>query len=443
MYPRFNEYIRQHKLLKDNQRVLLAVSGGVDSVVMTELFNQSPFPFGIAHCNFQLRGSESDKDVALVHALAKKLNVDVFIERFNTRAFAGENNISIQMAARTLRYEWLEQIRTRQGYDMTATAHHLDDSIETLLINLVRGSGISGLKGIPIKTKQVIRPLLFATRWEIEAFANEKGLQYREDRSNKERTYQRNQLRHTVIPVLRNINPGLHDSMQSFFERLKGTEVIYQMMIDQQRKRCLERHQEELHIRTKVLEALPYPQIFLYEFLKEYGFSASVCREMISGSDRQPGKRFYSETHTALRDRDRFIVFPGIEESDDIHVEVMPDTRTACAGKHRFRFVTGNMADGPPLPGGPHAVMADADKISFPLVLRTWEPGDTLTPLGMKGKKKVSDLLTGVKIPLHKKKEVLVLTSGDRIVWVVGVRASEDFKITEKTRRYFLATSVL
>ncbi len=440
MLNRFLHHIRAHRLLRDKQRTLLAVSGGLDSVTMVELFRQANLPFALAHANFQLRGSASGQDEAFVRQLAETLKAKVFVRRFNTREHADQHGVSIQMAARELRYRWMEEVREANGFDAMATAHHLDDSIETLLINLLRGCGLPGLKGIPVRTKQVIRPLLFARRGEIEHFAREQALQYREDLSNEDSTYLRNKVRHKLIPILKEISPGLHEQMQAFFDRMAGTEAIYRMMIDQQREDCVEQKGQELHILKSPLAALPYPGVFLYEFLKGFGFSASVCAGMLADMDRQPGKRYHSGTHTALRDRDAFIVFESRPDAEGVFEEVLPSAEAVRAGHFVFLFETRRVDKAPPLPDGPNTLVADADRLNYPLVLRSWKPGDTLVPLGMKGRKKVSDLLTGEKIPLHRKREVIVLTSGDEIVWVAGVRASDPFKVTGTTKNFLVCS---
>ncbi len=437
MYDHFIDYIRQHRLLKTGQRVLLAVSGGLDSMVMADLFKQSPYGFAIAHCNFQLRGDDSMHDEQMVRLLAERYNTEMYCKRFDTRRFARKEKTSIQMTARTLRYTWLEKIRTVHGYDAIATAHHLDDAFETLLIHLARGTGIAGMKGIPRKTNNVIRPLLFATRATLEAFAREKNIRFREDRSNIETKYTRNILRHKVVPVFRSINPSLHESMRQFFHRMEGTETIFRMMIEDREKACTKQSDDELHILIRPLQELPYPDIFLYEFLKDYGFNASMCRQIADGLDAQSGKMYYSDTHTLLRDRDRLIVFAGdTPGGDGICIKIEPGTQEVSAGSCTFRMESGTITASTPMPSDAKTLMADMNKLAFPLLLRSWQAGDRMIPSGMKGHKKISDILTEEKIPLHKKKEVMVLVSGNEIVWLTGIRAGEPFKITGKTRKY-------
>lgn len=437
LYTRFMEYITRHRLLEEGDPVVLAVSGGVDSVVMAELFKQSPHPFAVAHCNFRLRGKASSDDLEWVRELAHKMNAAFYSTAFDTTSYARTNKLSVQMAARILRYDWLEEIRAAHGYVAVATAHHLDDAIETTLINLIRGTGISGLKGIPKKTNHVIRPLLFATRDDILAFARDKDLTFREDRSNQETKYIRNKLRHQVLPEFKALNPSLHSSMQQFFERMEGTHAIFRMMIDKQKESCMRRVGNEWHILVKPLQKLPRPEIFLYEFLKDFGFSAAVSQDIHASLDRQAGKSFESDTHTALKDRDVLIVYPNKTGMDPLAREIMSGTTQVRIGDMVFRFDTGQMKNAPGLPSGAQELMVDLDLLSFPLSMRPWKAGDKMVPLGMEGHKKVSDLLTGEKIPRHRKKEVLVLVSGGEIVWVAGIRADERFKVSKQTKKYY------
>ncbi len=446
MRGKFVKHIQQHRLITDESRVLLAVSGGMDSMVMVELFRQSAWPFAIAHGNFQLRGTDAAQDQQLVEKTANKLDVPFFVHAFDTEAEARKTGESIQMAARRLRYDWMEKIRAENAYDVIATAHHLDDAIETLLIHITRGTGIAGLKSIPEKAGHIIRPLLFATREEIAAYCREAGISFREDRSNLEVKYARNKIRHQVLPALKDLNPSLPSTLARFFERMKATEAILNAMIEQQKQACTRLAGDQLLISMPALRGLPWPHYFLFEFIRNFGFSESICKAMLSDKEMQPGKHFYSDTHEALIDREEIIVHPikssvasgpvFVDMPFDDQVGDEPGSTVALEGL-TLHFYIGDTEEEADLPDGPHALMADISKLSFPLILRRWKAGDTLVPLGMKGKKKVSDLLTDVKMPLHKKKNVLVLTTAkNEIIWVVGVRADDRFKITPWTKRH-------
>ncbi len=437
MHERFTEYIKNHHLLQTGSRILLAVSGGIDSMAMAELFKISGYNFAIAHCNFQLRGGDSEKDQELVTREAKRLGVECYTESFNTMSFARENKLSVQMAARELRYSWLEKTRAGEGYDLIATAHHLDDSIETMLINLLRGTGVKGLRGIPKKTGHIIRPLLFASRGDIESFALSRNISYREDRTNKETKYLRNRLRHEVIPLLEKISPGLRENMTAFFDRMESTSELLEMTRDEKAKELISQHGNEMHIDIKRLAGTAYSEALLFLLLQEYDFPAPVCRDIHSSLENQPGKRFCSPTHTAIKDRDKLIVFPsaGIEEPCEEKHLIEGDKELTAFGR-RFMIEYGEYKRDTGLPSGPHALMADMNKLSFPLLIRKWEPGDRMVPLGMRGKKKISDILTDEKLPLHKKEKALVLESKGKIVWLVGIRADNRFRVTARTKEY-------
>ncbi len=439
MYSKFSEYIKEHGLLQKDSKVLLAVSGGIDSMVMTELFRARGTAFSLAHCNFQLRGRDSFKDQAFVESEAGRLGVKFHTASFETEVFARKNKISVQMAARELRYRWLEKTRAEYGFDLIATAHHLDDSIETMLLNLLRGTGLAGLKGIPRRSGNIIRPLLFASRDEIEQFAQRGDILYREDQTNKETKYQRNKLRHEVIPKLEEINPGLRESMRAFFERMESTTEVLDMVKEEKASEIVSSHGKEIHLDIAGLERGGNAGPLIYMFLQDYGFSAAVCLEILSCLGSQPGKRFFSPTHTAIKDREKLIIFPSESETDSQEEIFARHGETEVfSGKQRFTIEYGIVTEKTRLPSGPHTLMADMNKLKFPLLIRRWKAGDKMIPLGMKGMKKVSDILTEAKLPLHRKKEVLVLESGGKIAWLAGIRADERFRITSQTREYVL-----
>ncbi len=439
MLEQCREYIRKHALLQEGQSALLAVSGGPDSMVMTHLFSRMSYPFALAHCNFQLRGKDSDADEELIRQVARERGLEFFCRRFDTLAYARKHRLSVQMAARELRYDWLEELRTKKGFDAVATAHHLDDSIETLLINLLRGTGIDGLKGIPRKKGKVIRPVLFTTRKQIEEYVQTHGVDFRHDATNREEHYARNRLRHSVIPLLKGLNPSLEAVMGGFFNRMEDVSTIYQEAVSAHIDACMRQQGEERHISMEVLLGFPYSETLLYEIVKDFGFSPGQCHDIHKSMQAQAGKLFYSNSHGLLRDRDHLIIFPIVDADETDSYEIPATSRGLRSKTGSLRFDSGGMAPGTPLPDGPHHLMADSDKLDFPLELRRWKAGDTMIPLGMKGRKKVSDLLTEQKIPLHQKKQVMVLTSAGQIVWIVGIRADERFKITPKTKTHFTA----
>ncbi len=440
MQDLFQDFIRKHKLLDEGDRVLLAISGGMDSMVMADLFLRLPYSIAIAHCNFQLRGQDAEKDESFVRSFAEKHRLKFFLKRFATAAYAGQKKLSIQMAARELRYHFLENTRKNEAYAAIATAHHIDDAIETLFINIMRGTGISGLKGIPRKNKNVIRPLLFATKNELSKYASEQKLNFREDRSNTDEKYLRNKIRHQIMPVMNEINPSLTGNMQLFFEQMEATNDIYQLAIAGHKKNCFRYHQNETHLLIKPLLSLSHADTILFELLREYDFSPGQCRDIYNNLDAQSGKCFFSESHRVIKNRDHLIITPICNEKKEKQVHlILPDTKMLHCRENVFRFETGTVDKDTELPENPGTLLADLDKISFPLRLKPWQPGDKIQPIGMAGHKKISDLLIDEKIPLNKKNEIFVLTTGEQVIWVAGLRASETFKITKKTKKYFKA----
>jgi tRNA(Ile)-lysidine synthase len=420
-------------------RVLLAVSGGVDSMVMVRLFSLSGKTFGLAHCNFSLRGIESDLDQQLVKQTALMLGVPFNSATFNTQEYAIENKLSIQEAARDLRYQWLQEIAFEHHYDLIATAHHFDDSIETLLINLLRGTGLKGLTGIPEKRENIIRPLLFATRAEIERFATEQNIEFRTDQSNEEDKYLRNRIRHHVVPVLKELNPSFNESMQDFFSKMGATYQVLQAEISRRRTECIFPEREGFSISIKKLLALPHAGFFLYEFLKEQGFSFAVCNDLLKSLKGQAGTQFFSKTHVAIKDRKKVFVKPLAPYlSNDVYT-IFEDTQKLQTVNAFFVFEIKAASAELSFNQGEHLALLDYGRLEFPLLLRKTLPGDRMTPLGMKGSKKVSDLLTDLKVPRHKKQETWVLVSGSEIAWLAGYRISDKFKIRAKSKKVFTA----
>lgn len=437
MLQRFCQYITENKLFLPSQKILLAVSGGIDSVVMTDLFSKAGYVFGIAHCNFRLRGDESDGDEAFVKRLAAAYQVPFFSTGFDTASAAHTAGISIQMAARDLRYDWLNQLLIQEGYDFLATAHHLNDIIETVLLNLTRGTGIHGLAGIRMKAGKLIRPLLFATREEIQAYVEAQGLKWREDSSNESVKYYRNLIRHEVIPVLKKINPSLETTFGESSEKLLAAEALFNEKVEETGKKLCVWKDEELYIDIAALEMENEKKILFYEMLKDYGFSYSEISNLLF--TRQTGKKIESATHIAVRDRDHFIVAPrrpdGMKEylvekgMKEVHIE---DLSLELSITGNENFVISKSSD---------TASLDYDKLQFPLKLRGWQPGDWLIPFGLGRRKKVSDLLVDLKIPRHHKDQVKVLLSGDAVVWVVGLRTDERFRITEETQKILVVRS--
>lgn len=438
MYDRFLEHVKTRRLFEPHQRILLAVSGGLDSMTMLELFKQSPFSFGIAHCNFQLRGSEAHKDQLFVEDTARKWRLPFYTISFDTLAYAKKHKLSIQMAARDLRYEWFEKVRQKEGFDLVATAHHLDDSIETLLLNLCRGTGIDGLTGIPAISGHVIRPLLYTSRKEIESYVTDHTIEYREDASNNEDKYHRNAIRHQIIPVMETINPSFQPTMEAFFTKMQAKAAIYHQAIRQARKvSCIRTDDHGLRIIIPKLLAFNNYEVFLYEFLKEFGFTPPVCHDIANDLSRQPGKVFYSPSHTLVADRNELLVFPISQQKTDDILSVPESTNQVHFNHYKLLFETIDLKNEklPPFSNEHNTAWLDYDKLTFPLTIRTWKYGDKIIPLGMSGSKKLSDLFIENKIPVHKKQQIPVILSVGTITWVAGLRSSDKYKISKTTKK--------
>jgi len=409
-------------------------------MVMARLFSKSGISFAMAHCNFSLRGKDSDLDMAFVEQTSREMGAPFFCKIFDTKKYCMEAKLSVQEAARELRYLWLLETARENDYELVATAHHLDDSIETLLINMLRGTGIRGLAGIPEKTGNIIRPMLFAPRKDLEDYAREQRIEYRLDKSNLEEIYLRNRLRHKVVPILREINPGLDSVLQDFFDRMQATADLFDREVESEKARCIENENVGISISIAALLNHPVPGLLLYEFLRHYQFSPTVCRQLFDSLNGQPGKIFYSKTHQATKDRKKIFVIPlhPKEEQQEYKID-----RVDCEirhGKACFTFELKPKEFVETYTKEGFLACFDADKLLFPLTLRKVKPGDRIIPLGMKGKKKVSDLLTEKKIPVHNKFGTWVLVSGSRVIWVAGLRTSEDSKIDQGTRMVLSAS---
>lgn len=451
MQKAFLSYIQKENLFIASDKTLLTVSGGIDSVVMCELFHKANLKFAIAHCNFQLRGKESTDDELFVKQLAKKYGVPFFCKSFNTAAYAGKKKSSIQMAARDLRYEWFEEIRKKEKFQYIATAHHQDDSVETFFINLVRGTGISGMHGILPKQGKIIRPLLFTTKNEIEIFAKKNKLKHREDSSNASDKYIRNKLRHHVIPVLKELNPALGNTINDTIQRLRDVELIYKNEIENKRKEIVkafpqpspkERElKKQYTIDIENLKKLCAPFTYLYEFLKPYNFNATTVESIIAALSGESGKQFYSDTHRLIKDRDLLIIERLKLQIANCKLQIDKGQKeiTADGMKLKFKILPKSQI----LNLTSHiSASIDFDKLEFPLEIRKWEKGDAFYPLGMKGKKKLSDFFIDKKLSVSQKENTWLLTSKGKIVWVIGLRIDERFKITDKTKKIYFAELV-
>lgn len=400
---------------------------------MAHLFAQSGISFGIAHCNFRLRGKEAEQDQSFVRQLAAELNVPFFTVDFDTRAYAERQHVSIQMAARTLRYQWFEEIRSMHEYDKIAIAQHQTDVTETILLNMVRGTGIAGLHGIlPIRDK-VIRPLLFLNEQTIADIIQQHKIAYREDQSNASLYYKRNLLRHKVLPLLRTLNPDVDQTFSNNAAHIRALEPLLNEAIETLREKLIKKSDYGIHLSKKGLEAYTDPHI-LYEILAPYNFTIEVLQDLLNQS-HIPGKRFDSETHTIYVDRDAYYIIENRQLSKaKVSIEQLPCQVRFQGKTYQFRLSEDLQIN----PGGKQ-VKLDADGLQFPLQLRSWEQGDKFQPLGMKGRKKISDLYTQHKIPEPYKDCIPVLVNGDLAILSAGLLQINDaYKISGNTKKVLI-----
>jgi tRNA(Ile)-lysidine synthase len=438
MLDKFNAFIIANQLCQKDDRLLLTVSGGLDSVVMAHLFRNFGYHFAIAHCNFGLRGKESDDDEVFVKKLASEtFKTDFYTVRFDTLAYAKEHKLSIQQAARELRYTWFEKIRSENKLKSIATAHHADDQLETFFINLIRGTGISGLSGIPLKQNHIIRPMLFASRLEIEAYAKQNGYKFRNDSSNQSDKYLRNKIRLKLFPLLEVINPVFRDTISQSIQNLKSTEIIYKEQIQ---KLNLKKSNDKGEVRIEInrLKALKPGPHYLFELISEFGFNRSVCNDIFKSLDGISGKQFYSPSHAIIRDREHLIVYPNQIIMDQTSEYLIVSGATEISFPYHMKFSELKNTGEIELNNGSDVAMVDWDRLTFPLVIRKWEEGDFFYPLGMKTKKKLSDFFIDNKLSLKEKSDVWLLCSCKEIVWVIGYRIDERYKVRPRTDNIFV-----
>jgi len=417
----FLRFIKNEHLFLPHQRILLAVSGGMDSVVLCNLFHQAQFEFAIAHCNFHLRGKESDGDEKFVSELANTYNVPFYCTTFETKQFAASHGISIQMAARQLRYDWFEELRRNENYDYIAVAHHLDDQVETFFINLLRGTGIAGLHGILPKQNHLIRPLMFCYRNDIQKYITDQCLSYREDSSNLNDKYLRNKIRHHLIPLLDTINPDSRNFINQDIARLRETEIVYRQTIESEKQKIVTQDDGKTIISIAGLKNLNPMQTYLFEFLQPYGFNFQDTNHIITALDGLSGKHFFSASHRLVKDRDQLIIEPV-------------ENRNLIA---KLKVTEFEMTPDYKVPQNKTIASFDVHKLSFPLTLRRWQKGDWFIPFGMKTRKKISDYFIDQKFSIPEKENTWLLVSDNDIVWVIGHRTDNRFRVDSHTKQIY------
>jgi tRNA(Ile)-lysidine synthase len=430
---KFIDFIEQNKLFNKGSKILVAVSGGMDSVIMIHLLKSAGFNFGIAHCNFQLRDDESTGDELFCYQLAQQFDVPFHTACFDTLKHAADNKISTQMAARTLRYQWFEQIRQQAGYSVIALAHHQNDAIETILLNLVRGTGIAGMHGILPKSGLLARPMLFLNRDEIWDLTIELQIPYREDSSNTSTKYARNKIRLEVIPKLKELNPALEHTFQNNFEHFRELELLLDGRVSELKDKIFMAHENETHILLADLKTLQPQRLLLFNLLQDYGVNETIVNDLISSLDKHSGRVFETTSFKLILDRDKLII---TKKNAELHQEVLitPNDKEVNYGSYKLQI----LHDDSPLivKNNPMAVSVDADLLIYPLTLRRWKTGDHFSPLGMKGRKKVSDFFIDQKVPLHQKAEIpLVVNGNGEVMWIGGHRLDDHYKVTNNTKK--------
>lgn len=434
MLEQLQEYVEQHALFSPADPILLAVSGGVDSMVMAELFHRAGYNFAIAHCNFGLRGAESNQDEVFVASMADVYKVPFFVKHFKTREYAGFNKISVQMAARTLRYEWFEELLLTEGYNSIATAHHLDDQIETFFINVLRGTGITGLHGILPSRINIVHPLMFAFRRKIEDFASDEAIAFREDSSNRTTKYVRNKIRHDLIPLLGDINPEFRKTITATIDRIRDAELILRNHLKQLSNNLIKVDDGLTRINIDDLIHLQPVDLYLYELLHPYSFNRAVCAEIAQALTDIPGKQFYSPTHRLLKDRHCLIITEtGQEESDSSTETNIDEAVNEITKPIHLKFSSLTNSDEFQIPKTGNIALLNASKLNYPLKLRKWREGDAFVPYGMNHNKKLSDYFIDNKFSIVEKENAWLLLSGNTIVWLVGHRIANPFRITNDT----------
>ncbi len=434
MEEKIRNFIDLNSLFTRKDKILLAISGGLDSVVLLHYLAGNAYNVVAAHCNFKLRGSESDKDELFVSQFAEKLGVKLHTKTFNTLEYAEKNKLSIQIAARQLRYNWFDELIETYKYDKLAVAHHLDDNIETLFINLLRGSGLAGIKGMPFRNGKIVRPLMCVYRDEISEYSKLHKLEFREDSSNKSKKYLRNKIRLELIPALKNIVSSSNQTIANSMNYLADDNNIFSQLIEEKRNEISHFEGESIYIPHAKLINLKPLNSWVYRILKPYGFSRYVCDEICEGfGEKQSGKIYFSDTHRLVNDRSQFIIEKINSKEKQEEFEIFSEQKIinepinlkfeVLKNKIDFEFKRNNKI-----------AYFDFNKLKFPLKLRRWRVGDKFKPFGLKGNKLLSDIFIDQKLSIPEKEKVWLLCSNDKILWIVGLRASDNFRVTKSSK---------
>ena len=436
MLNSLKKYIENNHLCSANETLLVAVSGGVDSVVLLHLLAEAGYKIAVAHCNFKLRGTESDQDEAFVKKLAQKYKATVYVKHCPAADYAHKHKLTIQEAARNLRYDFFKELSKQKHFHKVAIAHHADDNLETFFINLFRGSGLQGLKGIPVQRGLYIRPLMFATRKQIEQYAQANNLAWRNDSSNKSLKYLRNKIRHRLLPEIKKITGNFTALFQSM-DNLKEDALVLNALLKTEKNKSVEIKNKQIIIHPhKTPSGLP-DKLWFYYLLKEYGFSRTETGKIFDAfKNKSTGKHFFSENFELLIDRDNLFIREKKTTTTQKYYININDVFISKPFKATIKIVSGNTVN-PTLLKNTRYGFLDYDKLKFPLVLRKWEEGDRFHPYGLKGSKLISDFFTDLKLSLFEKEKIWLLESEGTIVWVAGYRIAEPFKVTGNTKKVF------
>ena len=436
MFEKFQAYINRCNLLAEGEKVILALSGGIDSMVLADLLLKSKVDFVVAHCNFQLRGEESDGDERFVREFAEKNGIQCFVKHFETEQYAAEQGVSIEMAARDLRYAWFEELRRQLNYDKIVVAHHADDQAETFFINLLRGAGLNGLKGMKPQNGAIIRPLLWVSREEIHQYAIVNQIRWREDHTNAESVYLRNKIRNQLLPVFDELQPEARQGLYKSLAHLSSENELYRELLKEKLSRIIECDGE--------IQCIPYSAFriphsafqLLFEWLRQYGFNADQCRFIFDAMETGIGNKYYSPTHQIVIGRNE-LQLSEIKSVADKEIQI--GAGEECIEEPiKLQFSTIGKTVDFVVNKSANVAMLDADKIRFPIVLRHWRRGDRFHPLGMKGSKLLSDFFVDQKFTDAQKESVWILTTSENeILWVVGHRIDDRFKVTPQTKSVF------
>jgi tRNA(Ile)-lysidine synthase len=431
--PVVRAYINKYHLLSGNKPVIVGFSGGSDSVTLLTVLLRLGYSCLAAHCNFHLRGEESDRDEDFARNFAHTLKVPFHKTDFHTRPYASQKHISVEMAARELRYRWFEEIRERLDAQAIAVAHHRDDNVETFLMNLIRGTGIRGVRGIQPRNGSIIRPLLSVGKKEIREWLETERLEYVTDSSNLSDTYTRNFIRLNVLPLLEEINPSVKEAIARTSGHLSAVEEIYQFVVEKAKTTAM----QGTRISIAEVQRFPSPETILYELLAPFHFTRYVTENIFAALEKEPGRVFYSSTHRLIKDRTHLLLTPvGKTEKPVYTIEAVED-ETVWHGPVRLSFRKTTAAKKDRLETHKHSACFDYDKLHFPLTLRTWRPGDRFVPFGMKGTKKLSNYFSDRKYSLPDKEQTWLLCSGEHIIWIVGERMDERFRVHQETKHIF------